>query len=311
MKGNTSLFLRRFCGLGVVVGGVAAAAFAPFLTVGQLPQLAKRLFPVSRGLLHAYWAPNFWALYALADKCIATVRAHVSSDGMPSGQTATLTGGLVGEASFSVLPNISSITTMVLVVLGMFPCTWSLWRHPHPLRFPRAVVVCTLTSFIFGYHVHEKAILMTIVPLAILCCRGEDGDTDTDTDIKDFLFLTIVGTFSLFPLLIRKEEYGIKIGLLITYLLIAIPWMQRTKGNKKTKGGFSVVERVYLWGLLPLELYCLVGHPLLFGTQRFPFLPLMATSVYCGVGVCGCWGRMVFTFPSYRTRQVKTKKKVF
>lgn len=66
-----SIFHIRFLNcmkLGLGLAGIFGAAFGPFVALNQIPQLLSRLFPFSRGLCHAYWAPNIWALYSLADR---------------------------------------------------------------------------------------------------------------------------------------------------------------------------------------------------------------------------------------------------
>lgn len=63
-----SFSFKRFVTLGASVLGVFAVSLGPFKN--QFLQLLGRLFPFTRGLCHAYWAPNFWALYAAADRCL-------------------------------------------------------------------------------------------------------------------------------------------------------------------------------------------------------------------------------------------------
>ena len=54
--------------LGSTVLATVLVLTSPFLSLKQLEQIAQRLFPFGRGLTHAYWAPNCWALYNTLDR---------------------------------------------------------------------------------------------------------------------------------------------------------------------------------------------------------------------------------------------------
>ena len=64
------LLPSRFLSLANTVILVFTVSLGPFLLMGQIPQLLSRLFPFTRGLNHAYWAPNVWALVTFVDRAL-------------------------------------------------------------------------------------------------------------------------------------------------------------------------------------------------------------------------------------------------
>jgi alpha-1,3-glucosyltransferase len=71
---------------------------------------------------------------------------------------------------------------------------------------------------------------------------------------------------------------------------------KRGSGNRKSASGVTTAtapllnqfERLYLWGLVPLELATSWVLPHLLG-ERLPFLPLMLVSLYCSLGMLYAW----------------------
>jgi alpha-1,3-glucosyltransferase len=221
-SGNLEM-IRRFSPvkvieLGALVGTVFAVSFGPFLYHGQLFQVLSRLFPFKRGLCHAYWAPNVWALYSTADKVFSLV-GNVSSGG------GSMTSGLVGNKEHQVLPSVPPIITMLLTLAAIMPAMIRLWRKQTTFAtdFLQSLVLCGYASFMFGWHVHEKAIMMVTIPMCLLVIEDHKY-------WRVFILLSTVGHISLFPLLFTRAETLIKVCLFVLYLIIAITSSTLLKG---------------------------------------------------------------------------------
>ncbi|KAJ8299321.1 LOW QUALITY PROTEIN: hypothetical protein KUTeg_023381, partial [Tegillarca granosa] len=127
-----SFSTTRLIMLGVAVVSVFCFSFGPFICMNQLHQVISRLFPFKRGLCHAYWAPNFWALYNIADK-----------------GAAVMTGGLVQEFNHVILPTVTPLVTLVTTAVSIIPSMLHLWLSPKgPQSFVRGLVLCAFGSFI-------------------------------------------------------------------------------------------------------------------------------------------------------------------
>ncbi|XP_012791189.2 probable dolichyl pyrophosphate Glc1Man9GlcNAc2 alpha-1,3-glucosyltransferase isoform X1 [Sorex araneus] len=300
----TSFSFIRLTSLGMVVFLVSALSLGPFLALNQLPQVFSRLFPFKRGLCHAYWAPNFWALYNVLDKVLCIIGSELKLLDPSKIPKASMTGGVVQQLEHTVIPSVTPLATLVCTLAAILPSIFCLWFKPQgPRGFLRCLILCALSSFMFGWHVHEKAILLAILPMSLLSV-GSAGDASI------FLILTITGHFSLFPLLFTAPELPIKILLMLVFTIYSISSLKTL--FRKEKPLFNWMETVYLLGLGPLEVFCEFVFPFTSWKLRWPFLPLLLTSVYCAVGVTYSWLRLymsALTHPPVKTEKHKATPK--
>jgi alpha-1,3-glucosyltransferase len=89
--------------------------------------------------------------------------------------------GLVGDTVFAVIPNIKPIHTFIITITFQTVSCYALlitrlidnvqiflirlWFTPTFKSFLTALTLCGYASFMFGWHVHEKAVLLVLVPL--------------------------------------------------------------------------------------------------------------------------------------------------
>ncbi len=284
----------RLAKLGTVVIAVFAASFGPFAYYNQLSSVLARLFPFKRGLCHAYWAPNFWALYNVADK-LALVAA-TRFDLIPKSQlpVASMTGGLVQEFDHSVLPSVPPLATFVASFASMVPCLIKLWAGPKdPVQFVRVLGLCSFGSYMFGWHVHEKAILLVIIPFTVLAFLDR-----RDADL--LLFVSATGHTSLLPLLFRHQEFAIKVCLVLFHAVLVARWHANFYGPassrpspkaRRERSVWKTLQSIYLCGLVALPAVE-VAAPLLPQLKGYPFLTLLAYSIYCAIGLVYAWLRI-------------------
>jgi alpha-1,3-glucosyltransferase len=124
----------------------------------------------------------------------------------------SVTRGLVGDTAFAVLPAISPRLTFILTLASQLPALFYLFMHPTSTNFLSALTLSAYSSFLFGWHVHEKAILLVLLPFSLLCVRDR-------RHFAAFVPLAVAGHVSLFPLLFTPHEWLIKVLYTVAWLL--------------------------------------------------------------------------------------------
>nr|CDS28307.1 dolichyl pyrophosphate Glc1Man9GlcNAc2 [Hymenolepis microstoma] len=276
--------------MGALVCSVFAVSIGPFILMGRLPDLLSRLFPFNRGLCHAYWAPNFWALYNLADKALGAsgLFPNFCSKGPQeaSYNQVSMTSGLTGNYHHLCLPTIRPIYTAFLtatyIIPGLVICTGQKNSIKSGFILVRAIVSAAWASFLFGWHVHEKAVLVITLPLTLLAVVSRR--------LRGLCFyVSTIAHFSLLPLIFTPNEQPVILSFYLLYTLVQYLLLGRSSipvSNgflAKYWHHFTVLGKIHLLGLIPLLLLTRIALPLLY--PRLEFLPLMMVSVYCAVGL--------------------------
>jgi alpha-1,3-glucosyltransferase len=288
--------LRRLLGLASIVLAVFGVSVGPFLVSdggGQfLGAIGARLFPFGRGLTHAYWAPNVWAVYTFADRVLAAAarKLRVGSGVAAAANSGGGSSGLVGETTMQLLPSVGAGHASALVLLAQAPLLLGTWRAPRRAAFAPAVAFCGLAAFLFGFHVHEKALLPPLLVLTAL--TPPRGSPAAATHARLLTLLSASAHYALLPLLHEPAEWALARLLPLAYHLALLTALRERLGTPTV--GLVPWESAYLFGFVGLELFCSFAHPMLLA-PRLPFLPLMATSVYCAVGVIQA-SRLSFRF---------------
>ena len=168
-----------------------------------------------------------------------------------------------------------------------------LFINPTWDAFVGGVVLCGYSSFLFSWHVHEKAVLLVIIPFSLIALRDRRY-------LTAFRPLAVAGHVSLFPLLFTPMEYPIKTIYTIFWFVLVLMAFDRIApaSNRRRFFLFDRFTTLYIAISIPLILYCSLVHQIVFG-KTYEFLPLMFISSYSAIGVVGSWlGFMVVYFTS-------------
>ncbi|KAH6660341.1 family 57 glycosyltransferase [Truncatella angustata] len=150
--------------------------------VEQLVQMVHRVFPFARGLFEDKVA-NFW--------CAANVVFKLKQYPSAILQQASLAATLVSFA----------------------PATLILFFWPRKELLPYGFAVTAWSFFLFSYQVHEKSVLLPLLPMTVLLAGKEGLNKETRAWVG---FANILGAWTMFPLLERvklRVPYAVLTGL--------------------------------------------------------------------------------------------------
>jgi alpha-1,3-glucosyltransferase len=268
-------------------------------------KIFSRLFPFGRGLVHDYWAANIWALYSAFEKVLFTLgnRAMIPPDWIST----------LGTAETAIGPG----TCLVLWIVALLPALvqtfhWSQFQNlqqgviiskstaqqSRSIRFEKLLLSLShvaFSSFLTMYHVHEKAILTTLLPLVgwvvLVLANDERRPKAHSSALGLWISTNVVGSVGIGPLLYRPNELFLKIGTGIAYFSGMVCILNRLrhargvcpKAAMQSKWDVPFVVDMVISTVITITATILVDMIPMSVWGRYEFASLALTSVGCAV----------------------------
>ena len=206
------LSLIRLLVLGSIVLGTFLLFFFPFLP--SLGQTLHRIFPFARGLYEDKVA-NVWCASSLIVKWHLWFKRETMA-------TASL----------------------ACTLLSFLPSCVHVFLRPSRKSFLYTLGVCAWSFYLFSFQVHEKSVLLPLLPLALLL------------PFHPLLYSLsgVIGVFSMYPLL-EKDGQGMAYGSIRFFFGLQTLAYARGRTNRplgKVANNFAGRIVVYAHGKLPL-----------------------------------------------------------
>ncbi|CAI4508367.1 ALI_HP2_G0042940.mRNA.1.CDS.1 [Saccharomyces cerevisiae] len=178
---SPSFNLPRLFGIAIATVLSFGAIFAPLYLFGGLYnvlQSVHRIFPFARGIFEDKVA-NFW--------CVSNVLLKYNE-----------------KYTQIQLQKYSLYAT----VAGLLPAFALVFFYPKKHMLPYGLAACSMSFFLFSFQVHEKSILVPLLPISLLYCS-------TDWDVLSMVsWINNVALFTLWPL-IKKDGLILQYGVLM------------------------------------------------------------------------------------------------
>jgi hypothetical protein len=169
--------------------GSLIAVTAPFIVTGTLPNVVQRVFPVGRGLFEDKLA-NFWCCTSIVFKpqrFLETVVLPSFIDAAPRGVYAGLSKQIMALVCVAAIV-VTSLPSLRAVISAARPIraakkddheVFEMGRGDGEIRlegFLWMLFATSLSFYLFGYQVHEKSILLPLMPATLLMAFYEHRD---------------------------------------------------------------------------------------------------------------------------------------